>query len=154
MRSALQRAFVPDSWLERVFWGLIGVPLVLFAWQAFDRADPATVLERTLLTPEVRPGQLLKIKIKQRQNYAAEVTIYRSLYDGYGYRFDYGVQQSPPKDLQPEFITQIPVLRAASPGAAKLVTTVCWARPFNLAHQVWPICRDTPPTEFTILPVD
>ena len=154
MVPTLKAALIPKTWIERFFWGFIIGLTLLLVWQAFDRAHPSTVTERTVLTPEVRPGQLLKVRIKQVQHFPAEVTIYRSLYDGFGYRFDYGVQVFPPKELEPEFIQQIPILLAASPGRSKLTTTACWERPLNIIHQIWPVCVPMKSVEFTILPAE
>lgn len=157
MWGAIRKAFLPETWTERALSVLVSVPIFVVVWQALDRALPVSVIERTLLTPIVEQGGAVRLRYHVKQHHEAEVLAYRRLYDGYGVIFDYEVRRIPPRTIEDGlevYTTQIPVPRNAEPGKAKLVITACWERPFNLVHQIWPVCNTLKAIDFVIVRSD
>jgi hypothetical protein len=152
------RAFVPPMWPDRIYYAFVLLVFVVLAWQAFDRTSPAEVLERVVVNDEVRPGGMLEVRNKMRRmRDDAEVTLYRLMYDGFNIRFQYGTETIPAGSLpvgEQVYSTRTRIPLVAAPGPSRMEVTACWARQFNLVHQVWPVCRQLKTMHFTTIAGD
>jgi hypothetical protein len=143
--SRTERAFMIASFLA-----VFGI-----AWQALDRSPPYDLVERAVLNPIVSAGGYLRTRYRVKVQHTAEITFRLRLYDGAGIAHDYlpRVLQTETMERGPEaYVGETLIPSRAEPGPSKLVATMCWERPYNIVHQLWPPCMTQQATDLTILP--
>lgn len=127
----------------------------LFA-MAIDRSPPIELGERLVITPRVRPGEQLLVRVTRTRLRQCEFTRTWSIVDGSGRRTDFERRFEAYGELHvPDTDSQGPIVpRDAIPGRGRFVSVLSWdCNPLQRALG-WSIVLVLPPLEFEIAPRD
>lgn len=132
---------------------VIGALSWLFA-QAIDREPPVDLRSVEILTPQVRPGQPLRVSYHVYRHRICRTETSWVFFDGLNElrRFGPTAVEAAGKLGDDAFVRPWTVPPNAEPGAARLRVITSWQCPPNFVHGIYPVTRVSPDLHFEILP--
>ncbi len=128
---------------------MVSVSLTLVVWQ--NEQPPSAFYERTVLTPEVEPGQIFKVKIKVYWTKTCYSKLYRNIIDGAGKLTPYEREVRENKEGRREFVVESLIPYDATPGDATWEVTTDWY--CNPWQNYFPKRVILEPLQFKIIPM-
>lgn len=121
------------------------MPAVLIIWSS--QIPPQQYVRRDVLTPQVRAGDHLKIRVKRDVPTFCDAKVKRTIIDGAGFEWQQGIQTRPKLN---EYLVDIIVPRGAKEGPARYHAEIYWS--CNPWQRWWPKVTIQQETYFSILP--
>lgn len=144
--------FLPKSWREGFFGGLIVVFLVTVGWMALLDRNPSTNVSWEILTPVVRQGDNFRISYDLEWRSPCRIIGMRFIVDGAGYRHERIYDARYVEEGPASFVIGVPVPPSAAPGQAEYRGELEYA--CNIWQRVFPLRRTITARPFEIIPAD
>ncbi len=147
-----RRALVVMRLVNLAYWvAVLGALAWLFS-QVIDRASPVEVHGATLLTPDIRPGQPLRVRYQFTRRRTCETDVSWSVFDGAQEVTRFGPVHSSaggrPADEDVVHVWSTPV--SAAPGQGRLRVIYAYQCPGNYLHAIYPVTLILPDILFAI----
>lgn len=156
IRRGVAKILAYIHWTQPMMWrvatfAFTGSVFGLLGFWAGERTPPVDVLDATVLTPVVRPGEDLRIKYTVFRRASCRTKFQRTYRDSENARYtleDIDIWYSPAPLGHDEYVSLVPISSRAQPGAASfraITVYIC-----NPIHNIWPITQVSAQVPFRI----
>jgi hypothetical protein len=136
-----------------VYWAVVIAALGWLCAQVIDRQVPVVVREATLLTPEIKAGEPIRVAYLVNRLRTCETDVMWSVYDGAEEIHRYGPLHiaAPGRPGPDSFVHAWSTPGNAAPGRGRLRVVLAFACPGNYLQAIYPVTDVLPDLPVTIL---